>query len=395
MCVSIARTIVLGLFLNTNGSRWFTHLPIIIQASSPAYHRSTNHPPKRHQIAFDSRTVLVPLIRHITLSSSSSSFLDCSITGGIRSFSTMNDDDGDDNHMDTEMMVQPPPPPPVLRMLALHGSGGTGESLLKTLQHWNTNMNSDLRPKPQQQQRESTQNENVDTTHPDAVITKNNDTADELLLLLDITTVSGHVPKEDGFAWWALPPGERSFTTYQYHGFEQSQSIVLDALVLSSAQPSSSSSSSKKENPYDIILGHSQGAILLTALLALNVITEHPTIGYILNGVAWPNPYSLELESVQLVSMNNKKHTPIRILVLIGEQDQINPPAQADRVVTALQKAGCDVTVVVHPNGHAIPIGYDCNDNNYNHDSESSSTVTKETKGTWESIRQWMSMVST
>ena len=140
-------------------------------------------------------------------------------------------------------------------------------------------------------------------------------------------------------------------------------------------------------------MGHSQGAILLTALLALNVITEHPTIGYILNGVAWPNPYSLELESVQLVSMNNKKHTPIRILVLIGEQDQINPPAQADRVVTALQKAGCDVTVVVHPNGHAIPIGYDDN-NNYNHDSESSSTVTKETKGTWESIRQWMSMVS-
>ena len=394
MCVSIARTIVLGLFLNTNGSRWFTHLPIIIQASSLAYHRSTNHPPKRHQIAFDSRTVLVPLIRHF---SSSSSFLDRSITGGIRSFSTMNDDDGDDNHMDTEVMI-PPPPPPVLRMLALHGSGGTGESLLKTLQHWNTNMNCDLRPKPQQQQRESTQNENVDTTHPDAVITKNNDTADELLLLLDITTVSGHVPKEDGFAWWALPPGERSFTANQYHGFEQSQSIVLDALVLPSPQPqpSSSSSSSKKEKPYDIILGHSQGAILLTALLALNVITEHPTIGYILNGVAWPNPYSLELESVQLVSMNNKKHTPIRILVLIGEQDQINPPAQADRVVAALQKAGCDVTVVVHPNGHAIPIGYDCNDNhNHHHDSESSSTVTKETKGTWESIRQWMSMVST
>jgi predicted esterase len=264
--------------------------------------------------------------------------------------------------------------PKPLRMLALHGSGGTGTSLLKTLQHWNTNMNrSDLRT--QQQLRRQSSNKPTDDQLSDG----NDDSKsyvkdDNELKLLDITTITGHVPKEDGFCWWKLGPGERSFNADHYNGFEESQSLVLNALMLQQ-EPNKA--------PYDIIFGHSQGAILLTALLALDSIVEHPTIGYIFNGVAWPNPYSLELESVQL---RNKKNQAIRILILIGERDRINPPEQAYRVVSALRNAGCDVTVIVHPNGHSIPIELDMDSNNMNDDTTAAMT-------TWEAIQHWMLFV--
>jgi dipeptidyl aminopeptidase/acylaminoacyl peptidase len=120
---------------------------------------------------------------------------------------------------------------------------------------------------------------------------------------------------------------------------------------------------------------------LLMALLALNILPQHPRIGYVLNGVAWPNPYSLELESVQLQRSQQQQlqvqqsliHCEkIRVLVLVGDRDTINPPEQAYRVVAALEKAGCNVTIVSHPNGHSVPIQY--------------GTLT------WESISQWMSL---
>ena len=57
----------------------------------------------------------------------------------------------------------------------------------------------------------------------------------------------------------------------------------------------------------DIIFGHSQGAILTAALLsihdklwktpAISSSTDRP-MGYILNGVAWPNPYKDSLKSL-------------------------------------------------------------------------------------------------
>jgi len=93
-------------------------------------------------------------------------------------------------------------------------------------------------------------------------------------------------------------------------------------------------------------VGHSQGAILLTALLAQQCIQSQPL--YILNGVAWPNPYTAELESLQL-------DNTFRILMLCGDRDDMNPPEQAQRVQEALKKAGADVSVIHHPKGHAVP----------------------------------------
>jgi predicted esterase len=227
-----------------------------------------------------------------------------------------------------------------LRMLALHGSGGTGLSIMETMQQWNSNMERDGTEKG------------------------NNNPIENKDVVIDITTVNGHVPMENGFSWWKLAPGERSSTADCYNGFEISEAIVLDTLKAQQLDTA--------QRRFDVIMGHSQGAILLTALLALNAIPYHPQIGYILNGVAWPNPYSLELESVKLVPPSSLStiSTPIRILVIVGERDTINPPEQAHRVVTALERAGCDVTVLTHPNGHSIPSLYGTS--------------------TWKSIRHWL-----
>jgi predicted esterase len=149
---------------------------------------------------------------------------------------------------------------------------------------------------------------------------------------LELTAIQAPAPKGDGYAWWSMPDGVRSFTAERYDGFEESASAVLKAM---------------QECDFDLVVGHSQGAILTTALLALNKIPRHPPRGYILNGVAWPNPYTKELESLQLQES---------VLMIVGATDEMNPPKQAMRVKSALQQAGCLVTVVNHSGGHSVPV---------------------------------------
>jgi predicted esterase len=152
---------------------------------------------------------------------------------------------------------------------------------------------------------------------------------------LELTAIDAPVPKGKGFAWWSMPPYVRSFNATEYPEFDESQGRVLQALQ--GATP-----------PFDLVVGHSQGAILATAMLAVQGIPTHPRLGYILNGGAWPNPYSEELDS--LVSSSD-----CRVLLVMGEADPINEPVQQERVQAALEKAGCDVSVVRHPGGHAVP----------------------------------------
>ena len=137
-----------------------------------------------------------------------------------------------------------------------------------------------------------------------------------------------------------------------------SQSLVQNAL----------SAAHEKGLAFDVLFGHSQGATVTTALLALQQMPYHPRIGYILNGVAWPNPYALELESLRFVQ---DEGPPPRILFLMSDLDQINPPHLTGQcVVAALSRAGARVTVVSHPGGHAVPTPADTT--------------------TWNAIRQWL-----
>jgi predicted esterase len=195
-----------------------------------------------------------------------------------------------------------------LRVLLLHGSGGTADGFTETMQHWR-----------------------------EAAITQKMD--------LEFTAVQAPCVKEDGYSWWSMPPGVRSFTADSYESFEESTEKVLQTMQ-------------QQDPPFDLVVGHSQGAILATALLALGKIPQHPRGGYILNGVAWPNPYTKELEALRMAD-DGGAQAPPRVLMIAGAKDQMNPPEQAMRVQAALEQAGCTLTVVPHQGGHSVPIEKD------------------------------------
>ena len=189
-----------------------------------------------------------------------------------------------------------------IRVLALHGSEGTGDGFNKYLDTLRT-----------------------------ALATND--------VTLEVTALDAPFPKGNGFAWWTMPPGVRSFTAEAYEGFETSASRVCQAWE---------SSSSSSSPPFDLVLGHSQGAILTAALIALGKIPYHPTKGYILNGVACPNPYKEQLQSLQI---DNKP----RVLFVMGENDNVNPIASAQEVRQGLEQAGMEISVVEHTSGHSFP----------------------------------------
>jgi predicted esterase len=189
-----------------------------------------------------------------------------------------------------------------IRVLTLHGSEGTGDGFTKYLETLRT-----------------------------ALATND--------VHLEITALDAPFPKGNGFAWWTMPPGVRSFTAEAYEGFETSASRVCQAWEASSKQ---------QQQPFDLVLGHSQGAILTAALIALKQTPYHPTKGYILNGVACPNPYKEQLRSLKI---DNKP----RVLFVMGENDKINPMASAEEVRQGLEQAGMDVSIVKHPSGHSFP----------------------------------------
>jgi predicted esterase len=196
----------------------------------------------------------------------------------------------------------------MLKVLALHGSEGSGPDFAASIQQWRTSL------------LECT----ASTDEPPPWD-------------LDIYAAQGPCAGKKGFTWWTMPPGVRSFQATAYAGFEQSTHVVETAW---------------QQHEPDLVIGHSQGAILTTALLATQQIPPlHPSIGYILNGVAWPNPYTAELDALQYESA-----TAPRVLLLIGERDGINPPGQARRVQEALKRAGARVTAIVHAGGHSLPI---------------------------------------
>ena len=116
-----------------------------------------------------------------------------------------------------------------LKVLALHGSGGTAEEFPKRLEALSRALSFHTNEK-----------EN---------------------LQLEITAVQAPFVKENGFSWWTMPPGVRSFNAKEYNGFEESATKVLKVW---------------ENGGFDVVLGHSQGAILVGALLALKRTPYHP-----------------------------------------------------------------------------------------------------------------------
>lgn len=192
--------------------------------------------------------------------------------------------------------------PKILKVLALHGKGSSGEDFVSRLGNYH-----------------------------DVILEEHN-------MKFDIVTVDGPIPlSEGGFAWWSMPPFVRSYNATEYEGFEQSSELVLKAI--------------KDHGPFDIIYGHSQGAILTTTLLALHRIPVHPKRGYVLNGCAWPNPYAEQMHSLSFQEGDNPN-----FLLVTGLKDNINAPDTQEQVKASLLTAGAQISQTFHPAGHNIPM---------------------------------------
>ena len=159
---------------------------------------------------------------------------------------------------------------------------------------------------------------------------------------MQIHAISAPFRRGHGYVWWTMEPGVRSFNAEEYIGFEESASLVIDAMSAAS--------------PPDLVFGHSQGAILVAAILAQNLITTHPRLGYILNGIAWPNPYGQQLFNLR-INQGSDEHVKSkpRVLFVMGQEDSINPLDSAKKVRDCLDQGGFQVTTHTHTGGHAVP----------------------------------------
>jgi len=155
---------------------------------------------------------------------------------------------------------------------------------------------------------------------------------------LEITPVEGPFPKGDGFSWWTMQPGERSFTANEYGGFEVAARRVLEAWNV--------------DPPYDLCLGHSQGAIMFAALITLDNVPYHPRMGYIFNGVSFPNPYRQQMEGLKFEQ--SSANVP-RILFVMGSNDEITPNETGEELRDSFRAAGLQVETINHVGGHAVP----------------------------------------
>jgi predicted esterase len=156
---------------------------------------------------------------------------------------------------------------------------------------------------------------------------------------LEITAVQAPFSKGNGYSWWNMPPGVRSFTATEYEGFDTSTRIVLEAWETTSP-------------PFDLVLGHSQGAILIAALLTLGRVPYHPAMGYVLNGVSFPNPYTAQVESLTI--MDEAVDAP-RVLFVMGVNDKITPNSTGEQLRDGFKKAGFPVSTIKHQGGHGFP----------------------------------------
>ena len=111
---------------------------------------------------------------------------------------------------------------------------------------------------------------------------------------------------------------------------------------------------------YDIVFGHSQGAILTAALLSIHsklwTGTNAPK-GFIFNGVAWPNPYKSNMQALSTIvpqEQTNKSNLP-QVLFIMGKLDDINPIESAQRVSGAFENAGLPISIIEHDGGHSVP----------------------------------------
>jgi len=151
---------------------------------------------------------------------------------------------------------------------------------------------------------------------------------------------------KDKFAWWKLPRNERSFTATEYIGIENSFELI--------------ESTWKSKGPFDCIVGHSQGAILTSILLARALVEDYPIKPEkaILMGAAWPQPFDKLVSSIAVLKLDKVPYCP-RTLHVFALNDKVNPAEMALKIKNLL---GHQAEALIHENGHDIPMDEDCLD---------------------------------
>jgi len=189
-----------------------------------------------------------------------------------------------------------------IKILCLHGKGGNGEQFV----------NTSLQPLRSM----------IDKRCKDSNISFN---WESITAPYQISPPTNEEEDDGGYAWWTMPPGVRSYNAKEYIGFDTTEDMVMNKLHKS-----------------DIILTHSQGAILTAALLSKhdklwNSVLDDSPMGYILNGVAWPNPYEKALKALATKEINHSLLP--RMLFVMGKEDNINPIESACKYTMCIRKA--------------------------------------------------------
>eukprot|EP00668_Euglena_longa_P045444 GGOE01061106.1.p2 GENE.GGOE01061106.1~~GGOE01061106.1.p2 ORF type:complete len:217 (+),score=51.88 GGOE01061106.1:71-652(+) len=122
-----------------------------------------------------------------------------------------------------------------------------------------------------------------------------------------------------GFAWWSLPPGVRSFQATEFVGFEESAQLVEDVW--------------RRQGPFDAVLGFSQGAMLLSVLLARGLVDQSALkpARAILFGAAWPNPYGDTVRGLTEMG-ESLRRSSLRTLHVYSMHDPMNPGEMAEQI---------------------------------------------------------------
>jgi predicted esterase len=222
-----------------------------------------------------------------------------------------------------------------IKVLALHGKGGSGPAMARNLQPLV----------------EATKADNWAWSFPSAPHS------------LEAFTAQGNVKQttfKTGTAWWQLPPGVRSFEASEFEGVEESLRALEKRW--------------EEEGPFDVLVGHSQGA-MLTAIVVAQALSGKSGSSplkprcAILSGAAWPNPFGELCESLSSRegapssgAGAGAEGTTIPTLHCWGTEDTMNPPEQAQRLKGCFpQSEGLE-----HDGGHVVPL-----------DSESIETMRK------------------
>mmetsp|Transcript_56395 Transcript_56395/g.167854 ORF Transcript_56395/g.167854 Transcript_56395/m.167854 type:complete len:232 (+) Transcript_56395:29-724(+) len=159
----------------------------------------------------------------------------------------------------------------------------------------------------------------------------------------DLVCVDAPHAQGGGYSWWLLPPGERSFTTPVFEGWDDTVAYVRKVWA--------------EQGPFDGMLGFSQGAILIAALAAIGVLRRPDSDDggaealrpkfLLLGGAAVPGPFRAELAALRESGAGG---VALRTLHVVGAADDVNPPEGAREVASAL---GGEIWE--HPGRHDLP----------------------------------------